>query len=159
MSTPAVDTVGRVVLLLSIIVLLLGYIGPQQRVSDSPVVADVHQLFSEPFDARTVPERAHHGDGSQGPRAHVFRPVVVTSTKRSGPGATFHTIADPKAGRERSRGVSTAIMRYVFYECFRIRSLKKAYRKHQRFFMEAMIHFFLLFSSLVMALMTPTATV
>ena len=76
MLTPAVDTVGCVVLLLSIIVLLLGYVGPQQRVSDAPVVADVHQLLSEPFDAGTVPEHAHHGGGSQGPRVHVLRPVL-----------------------------------------------------------------------------------
>ena len=76
MSTPAVGTVGRIVLLLSIIMLLLGYVGPQQRVSDSPVVADVHQLLSELFDAGTVPERAHHGGGSQGPRIHVLRPVL-----------------------------------------------------------------------------------
>ena len=33
--------------------------------------------------------------------------VIVTSTKQSGPGVTCHTIADPKAGRECSRDVST----------------------------------------------------
>ena len=76
MSTPAVDTVGCVVLILSIIVLLLGYVGLQQRVSDAPVVADVHQLLSEPFNAGTVPEHAHHRGRLQGPRVHVLRPVL-----------------------------------------------------------------------------------
>ena len=68
MSTPVVDTVGQVVLLLlSIIVLLLGYIGPQQRVSISLIVLDFHQLLSEPFDTGTVPEHPHHVVGSPGP--------------------------------------------------------------------------------------------